>query len=539
MQSFLLATGEVEKLRPLTNSTPSPMCPVLNRPVMTYGVELLARHGAKEIFVALLQQGATIEEHFGDGKRWDVHFHYLLQRQAVGTAGALKRAEQLINETVLVLPADVLFDLDIEAAVADHRAHGAVATVICNRGGPTGAYIFEPEVLALIPVGEAHDCEDQLIPALLAAGYSVHQHASGGYWNPLHTFTDLHNAQRDMFASLIGTPLPGQQPPLRYPVGEGHEIAPGIWTGTHTIIHPTAKLTPPLYIGSDCRVGAQVELGPQSFLGKQTIIDQGATIQQSTILPHTYIGEMVDVQGRIVAQNLLIDQATATAVAIPDRFLLGKVSPRLPAMLLRTVLERGFALILLLLLLPLLVLLGLLLWSTSGTAPLSANSRIGTRPAALLQGKREPALLRLLQLRTRDNAHAHLPLGEWLEQWELHRLPELWSVVRGEIALVGVKPLTATAADAITEEWQKVRYQSPAGFTGLWYVQQEHDRGAEESWVADSYYAATETTQQAVRLLWQTPQVWARSNWQGRNQQQPNEQQLAQSSEVRSQPAVQ
>ena len=53
VQAILLATGETNKLRPLTETVPAPMLPVADRPVMLYAVELLARQGIKQILVSL------------------------------------------------------------------------------------------------------------------------------------------------------------------------------------------------------------------------------------------------------------------------------------------------------------------------------------------------------------------------------------------------------------------------------------------------------------------------------------------------------
>lgn len=538
MQYFLLATGEHKKLQPLTHSTPAPMCPVLNRPVMLYSVELMARAGAKEILTSLLEHSASVEEYFGDGKRWHTTFRYLPQHQPLGTVGALKRFEHLVTETVLVLPADALLDLDIAAAEQAHRAHGGRLTVICHHGKgkegeATGAFLIEPELLAFVPAGKPFALIEDLVPAMLAAGEAVHHFATNAYWNPLATFPEYHQAQQDMFASLLGQMPPSGQKPLRYPVGDGCEIAPGIWSGTHTVIHPKARLVAPLYLGADCRIGAEAEIGPETVLGTHTVVDTGATVQRSTVLPHTYIGEMVDIQERVVAHNLLIDQKSATTLAVTDRFLLSKVTPQLPRRLLRMFWERGLALLLLMLVLPLLLLLGLLNWGTSGSLPFVYQRRLGTRPIAAIRGDTEPTVLHLLRLRTRQGTHQFLPLGQWLEQWDLHRLPELWNVVSGQIALVGVKPLTVEEASKITEEWQLVRYQCAAGFTGLWYIQMQRFNSFEVICMADTYHAATNNSRQALHYLWHTPQVWRNNSWQLHT-----ERQLAQSSEVRSQPAV-
>jgi len=531
---------------------------------MSYPVELLARFGAIEILTALYHHSATIEEYFGNGRRWNVTMKYLLQRQAVGTAGSIKRAEQLITESLLILPADALLDLDVEAALAFHRSHGGLATVISgnrqNSGAAaqrtaltgatdeplteatlyglsaelTGAYILEPEVLSLIPLGSHYSIEGDLLPDLLKRGALVQQYRNSNYWNPLTTFDALHNGQTAMLASLSGLPLSDGQPALRYPFQDGQEIAPGIWSGHHTVVHPSAKLHPPLFIGEDCRIGSASELGPESILGSHTVVDEGATIAQSTVLHHTYVGRLVNVQARVVAQNLIIDRATEALLPITDPFLLDKVMAKNTPNLLRHLAERIFAGLLLLLLLPLLLLLSLLIVLGSGLSPFCWVERIGCKPSLWTDEDNRPTALRLLRLRTQLPNQTFLPIGQWLEQWEGHRLPELWSVVCGELALVGVKPLTAEEESQLTEDWQMVRYQVAAGFTGLWYTQANPQEPFDSLCMADSYQAATDSWSQAFTYLRQTPLAWLRAA--GRRSQST---QLANPSEVRSQPVVQ
>src|SRR6476620_11547024 len=203
MHILLLATDEQPKLRLLTEALPTPLVPIVNRPVMAVAVEILARAGWKELFVSLCNRGGSIASYFGNGSRWGVQIEYLIQREGWGSAGALAWAGQLLTETVLVLPADSIIDLDIDAALAFHRAHGGLATMIVQKPSAgcaarpvyldnntavramalaqpdmqvldhTGAFLFEPQVLQFIPARMHFDSYTQLIPALLAAGIEV------------------------------------------------------------------------------------------------------------------------------------------------------------------------------------------------------------------------------------------------------------------------------------------------------------------------------------------------------------------------------
>jgi lipopolysaccharide/colanic/teichoic acid biosynthesis glycosyltransferase len=99
-------------------------------------------------------------------------------------------------------------------------------------------------------------------------------------------------------------------------------------------------------------------------------------------------------------------------------------------------------------------------------------------------------------------------IGRWLHHWELDRLPELWNILRGDLELVGVKPLLPEDAATLNEEWHQKRYECAPGFTGLWYVQTNAKSDLDEILVADAYYAATHTWHDDMRLLWQTPIAW-------------------------------
>ena len=62
---------------------------------------------------------------------------------------------------------------------------------------------------------------------------------------------------------------------------EARQIAEGIWVGHNHVIHPSARLAPPVYIGDNCQIGRNVELGPNVALGKNVIIDDEATISKA------------------------------------------------------------------------------------------------------------------------------------------------------------------------------------------------------------------------------------------------------------------
>lgn len=530
MQAIILATAETEKLQPLTQATPAPMLPLVNRPVMAYPLELLARVGFKEILVSLYQQGGAIEAYFGAGRRWNVRLNYVLQRQPWGSAGALRWAGSLLKEPFIVMSADSLVDVDIAAAVAQHQALGSAATVVAHSrpyGPPirldsssraacvaddgnytlyhTGVYIFEPAVLNLIRPRTPAGIIEDLLPALLAeTDLPVHVYQMTGYWNPLNTFKEYRAAQRTFLHTAWESPLAANgTPPPRYPAVQGRQIAKGIWVGRNNVIHPSARFSPPVYVGDNCRIGRDAEIGPETVIGSNVIIDDEATIQRSTILNDTYVGQLVNVSQRLVHKRLMIDPATGEQIEVVDDFLLNEAQPAIVGSAFQRGLDVVLALLLLIISLPLTLPLTLACLLTSRRV-VQWISRVYTGAGE------ERQFIYLPHFATGDNA-----FGRWLEKSELCRLPELWSVLKGDLALVGVKPLSAEEASDLTESWQQTRHGHRPGFTGLWYVQTGRQSELDDILVADAYYAATRNWQQDTRLLLRTPAAWFRRSREG------------------------
>ena len=172
-------------------------------------------HGITEIMVNVAWHHQKIERYFGDGHRWGVQIGYAYEGvrdhgdilpRPMGSAGGMKRIQDFsgfFDETTLVLCGDALIDLDITEALAEHKAKGAIASVVAmdvpladvhNYGivvataegriqsfqekpspaeakstlASTGIYIFEPAALDLIPSGKIYDIGSQLFPQLLS-----------------------------------------------------------------------------------------------------------------------------------------------------------------------------------------------------------------------------------------------------------------------------------------------------------------------------------------------------------------------------------
>ncbi len=540
-QVVLLATGETGKLRPLTETMPSPMVPLVNRPVMAYTIELLARQRFKQVVVCLHYLAGHVEAYFGQGQRWGMNIDYVLQRDDWGTAGSLEWAKPLLTDAFAVLPADTIVDLNLAAAFRSHRARQMPATVVVHQSNQqnagnllqlsedgqviglnsktngeakwhnTGVYIFEPQVLDLIPARTRAEIHNQLIPAILDAGWPINTCQIEGYWNELNTFSQYQEAQSVLLQSAMDlSQLSNGKPLIRHSSLDGRPVAQGIWIGRNTVIHPSTRLALPVYIGENCLIGRDAELGPNVIIGNNVIVDDEATISHSTILDNTYVGQLVKAGQRVVNKGIVVDVETAEHIEIVDKHLLGSTYQTVAFNSLSRLIQSITALILLLVTLPLTMPLALLsLLSTGHMFQTVPRAQSNSRPS----DKAVPgptATFKLIRFSTRRNPDHPGSIGRWLERLEWHRLPELLNVVKGDMALIGVKPIAPNTAAQLTEDWQLRRNECRLGFSGLWYIQSQHGSDLDETLVADAYYAATRNWRADGRLLWQTPGAWLR-----------------------------
>ncbi len=544
MQAVVLFNETNLQLAPLSEHLSVPLVPLANRPLLVYTIELLARAGFEQIHIGLRHFTGSVQAHLGEGQRWNVHLNYLAQEEEEGMAALIKEAiaqSAQPNEPILVLPANQILDLDVEAALAAHQAHDGLATVICGRPvslssncksgckrddcRPTGAFFLDPEALTYISDDQTFDCEVQLVPALLASNQRVGTYENAGYWNPLTSFALYQKAQVDFMESqrlsLAENPAikPHVQPierevtsPSRVYI-EGNRISDGIWCGAGSAIHPNARLMAPVIIGPGCLIGRDVELGPNVVIGANSVIDSGASIAESTVLPNTYVGKLLNVRGRIVDRDLLIDVAGEQYTRIADKFMLSEILPSPTQGILFKLMERLLALVLLLMLSPLLLLIALTIFVSTSQAALVRTPRVGKRPSVHLARKAGRSIVHLWQFRTRDSAQNSTVIGRWLERWSLHRLPELWHIVRGELGLVGVEPLSTEMAQQPMDEWQTKRFHYQMGFTGPWYTQRP--TGGQRSdgstrYAAEIHYMVTRSWRDDLLQLWWTPTAWRR-----------------------------
>jgi len=331
MRAVLMAGGSGTRLRPLTCDLPKPMVPILNKPIAEHIINLLKKHQITEIIVTLYYLPDSIKDYFQEGEELGVKLKYSIEEdQPLGTAGCVKNIADLLDDTFVVISGDSITDFDISAAIAFHREKKSKATLILSRVSHpmdfgvvitdsedrikrflekpstseifsdtvnTGTYILEPEVLEYLPSHQESDFSNDLFPMLLERGEPIYGYVAEGYWNDVGHLDSYKDTQYDALQNKV-----------KLEWGDYTERRPGIWVGQSTYIDPSAKLHPPILIGSNCRIGSYVTLEAGTVIGDHVTIGSHADLRQSIIWNGVSIGEEAYLAACIVARGTRIER---------------------------------------------------------------------------------------------------------------------------------------------------------------------------------------------------------------------------------------
>lgn len=122
MQAVILAGGAGTRLRPLTLNTPKPMLDVNGKPFLLYIVEELKKYNVKDIVLCVGYLPEKFQEFFGDGSKFGIQIQYSLEKEFLGTAGAIKLAEKCLADDFLVLNGDTYLPLNYADVYEKFRA---------------------------------------------------------------------------------------------------------------------------------------------------------------------------------------------------------------------------------------------------------------------------------------------------------------------------------------------------------------------------------------------------------------------------------
>ncbi|MFB5635715.1 MAG: NDP-sugar synthase [Nitrosopumilus sp.] len=195
MKAVILAGGLGTRLLPLTKKTPKPMLPLGEKPILEHLIDWNKKNGVKSIVLCVSHLRKTIEEYFGDGKKFGVSIEYAVSDKPLATAGQLKTAEGFIDDTFVCMYGDSIFDFSLKNMIKQHKAKKAFVTmgldefktnlaygvINTSRTGKVqswnekpeikvnvnmGCYVMQPGIFSLIPKNKPYGMDDVIKKAI-------------------------------------------------------------------------------------------------------------------------------------------------------------------------------------------------------------------------------------------------------------------------------------------------------------------------------------------------------------------------------------
>ena len=212
MKAVILAGGLGTRLQPYTFFIPKPMLPLGNKPLLEHIIEWLKNNSNSNsnfevidhIILCVSYLHRTIEDYFEDGSRFGIKIEYARSERPLATAGQLKTAEKLLDDTFVCLYGDSIYEFDLSNMINAHRKSNAFISMALssyktklkygfidldvqedssnnsNSNRVTswiekpevsgliniGCYVIEPEFLKFIPMSSAFGMDDAVRKAL-------------------------------------------------------------------------------------------------------------------------------------------------------------------------------------------------------------------------------------------------------------------------------------------------------------------------------------------------------------------------------------
>jgi NDP-sugar pyrophosphorylase family protein len=357
MKAVIIAGGLGTRLRPLTYNTPKPIVPVANRPLVLHQIDLLRQHGITEVILNLHYLSERIKSVLDDGKKLGVKIYYSLEERPLGTAGAVKKAEEFFDgDPLLVFNGDTLTDINLSQIISFHKKKKARLTLTLTRvEDPTayglilvdsegrvthfiekpsweqlsnlsgagrvdsinaGIYILDPKVFETVPPGTEYSFERQLFPALLQKGEAVYGFVSDRFWIDIGKPSQYRQAHEAILRNEVAVKIYGARTDGK------------IWIGEQAKIDKTAKLAGPAIIGRGVSIGAETKIKDYTVLGDNLSVGDESVIENTVAWEGTKIGNHVGLNGCILGFNCVIEDyvKVGEGVVLADNSIIRKGS---------------------------------------------------------------------------------------------------------------------------------------------------------------------------------------------------------------------
>ena len=338
---MVLCAGFGTRLRPLTDKIPKPLVPLCGLPLLRYNLALLKGAGVTAVVINTHHLGAEMENgarEIAAALQLDLEVSRE-EKHILGTGGGVRKAAALLGAgTFFLLNGDMLFDVDLAAALESHRKAGAVATMvlapyprgasygavetdagmnvrrIAGRGAAvepglskmhfTGVHVVEPELISRLPPEGESDINRTAYVRLIHDGARVNGFLQSGYWGDLGAPRSLLRANLDVMEGRV--PLERFRPGAD-PFAGASEPLPGVRVHAGARIDPSARLVAPALIHAGAVVAAGTQIGPDAVLGTNVRVDIGASVLRAVCWDNTHVGAGERIENQIASPGIRLD----------------------------------------------------------------------------------------------------------------------------------------------------------------------------------------------------------------------------------------
>jgi len=318
MKALVLAGGFGTRLRPLSCTRPKMLFPLANQAMLDWTMKNLSEGGVKTVVLAVNYMAEALVRYFGPTK-FDLGIIYSREGRPLGTGGPIKKAQEHLvdGEPFLILNGDVISDIDYRRLVDFHKSNGGIATIALVRvpdpsrygaveldgdgrvarfvekpefgTAPSnlinaGIYVFDKEVLDYIPDGKKVSTEKEVFPILANQG-KLYGYEVNGLWLDVGVPEAYLEANRLILERLTSEDM-----------------------GEDRVVHETAKILEPTYLGTSVKVGAHSVIGPNVSISDHVHVGEGCRIENSIIFPGATIGDYSSVRNAIIGENASLEK---------------------------------------------------------------------------------------------------------------------------------------------------------------------------------------------------------------------------------------
>lgn len=352
MKALIIAGGPGTRLRPLTYNTPKPIVLVANQEFLKHQIEFLRQQGIYEIILNLHYMPQLIERVFSDGAKLGVKIHYSIEKNPLGTAGAVKNAEQFFDdEPLIVFNGDVLTGINLSKMISLHLSKKSKATlaltpvedptayglVITDKEGRitsflekpgwelvqgmpkkeinAGIYILDPSIFKDVPKGTHYMFEHNLFPKLLNESQPMYGYSSDLYWIDIGDLSKYKLVHEHILRGDVAVRI----------FGARH--LEGYWIGDRVDISDSVKIFGSVIIGDRVKIKSGTVVKDYSVVSDSVEIGEHSLLDHSIVWRGCHIGSHVKISDCILGFNCKIeDYCSLNGVVLADNSVVTKGS---------------------------------------------------------------------------------------------------------------------------------------------------------------------------------------------------------------------